>query len=231
MKLSKKWLLYLSIVSTELLANYSSFLPLPSEFAKRPIYYVYAHQLDDFSCGYNVLFNACCLEHNKVRYNKFSSKELFKKTIRNYLVTKKAKPHNASTSYWLHELAPRVLLKNFNYLILEKQKVRPLCASGIQVEYTIGTPKNVIEKMVAQAWEKKEEQLIKKLRKKLVDPCCLHFACHCKPHGVDHVVLITLVCDVYRRKSLYIFDNLNNTIAPKGEIAHYIHWMIKKFTL
>ena len=77
----------------------------------------------------------------------------------------------------------------------------------------------------------KEEQLLKKLRKKLTQASCLHFACHCKPQGIDHVVLITLVCDKYKRKSLYIFDNLNTPIVNNSSLTHYIRWILKRFIL
>ena len=156
MALYKKYilLLYLSI-SKIVTPNYTSFLPLPAEFAKRPIYYVYASQLNGFSCGYNVLYNACCLEHAKLRYNKFWDKELFKRTVQKYLVSKKAKPHQASMSTWLHELARHIGLENFNYLILENNKVRPLGEFGVTVEYIIGTPKHMLKEMVAKAWKKK----------------------------------------------------------------------------
>jgi len=131
----------------------------------------------------------------------------------------------------LYELATGLGLENFNYLIMEKQKVKPLFNKGITVEYILGTPKPVIEKMLADAWGKRENALIKKLQKKLSLPCCLHFACHVQPQGVDHVVLITIVRDNYARKSVYIFDNLNNAITPKSTVARYMQWIIKKFSI
>lgn len=40
----------------------AEFLTLPVSLNNRAVYHIKAHQIDEFCCGYNALYNACNLE-------------------------------------------------------------------------------------------------------------------------------------------------------------------------
>jgi hypothetical protein len=215
-------------------------ITLPPSLSNKPIYHVYAPQLNGFSCGYNALFNICKLENNQ-----YSNLTNFSALINDYLA-KYNQRHpvkntvSSSTDAMLYGIARRrmkldnVYCLNFN----ENNELRVAFCKPLNVTVTCaaGTPRDVVKEMLRQKSLQKARQRtrrcinILKKRFETMSQGKLHFVCRVF-ETAWHWVLVSLVKTPQGAKTIYIADNLNRPYSDQSGIVRYIKFICNAFNI
>jgi hypothetical protein len=218
--------------------SYGREISLPSTFSSRAVYYHPVEQLDRFSCGYNVLFNAANVEHICGFTNNMHEYSLFEQTVLSYLRTKGIAPKQASTNRITEHLAQRVLhLQPFYHLRFRDKKsgpVVPLFSYEISVEYPRGTPKHEVNRRLDKAFEEHEQEILARIQTYLASASkqvVVHFLCYLtSSQGNRHGILMSLIQNTTGR-GLYIFDNMNEKITAGSDASKFIEFLCTRFNV
>jgi hypothetical protein len=237
----KLLIMFINFIKNILLSSLFTFksysLPLPVSLKNRPIYYEKSDQLKDWSCGYNVLFNALNLENRFGQKNKNTEFSNFSKICINYLESLKKKSSEPSTNKMLQELAEKLNLKNFQPINLDKNnKLEATLSVSIKISYTVGLSKQEINSLLLQAKEEKNFAIIQELKTGLnnnnsKEAQFIHLVCHLSSTKQKHWVLASLVKFPTGSKELYIFDNTNSSITEFCEMKKYIDAICTTFDI
>lgn len=208
-------------------------LPLPNALSSRAIYYQRTKQLDDFSCVYNVLFNAVNFEQCCGFPNPMHKYELFECTIRPYIQKERLNPKKASYNKDTEYLARVLGLKHFYHLQRDAKtyQVHLLLTEKTSITYPRGTSEAEVERRLAQASLQKKEKVMQAIVHHLesTDNAVVHFLCYLKSfRGEPHAMLISLHQNSTGR-GLYLFDNLNKEFDTSHEVMYFIERLFKTF--
>jgi hypothetical protein len=221
--------------------NYSKFLPLPKEFANLEIFHFYSPQINHLACGYNDLFYAYSIEKylykgelDKIDQNRFFNtiKRLKYKENNNLI---KKDDFSYITNNHMLLLSKALGLKEYNYIYIEDKNIYFYISNEIRIItkrfYTKQDIENIFKNYIKGQTYNKIRYLKDKLykNKKLY---IIHFFCHIEngDNNNNHVILLTLI-QKNNRKSLYIFDNLNQIIQPNSQHYKYIKYINKNFKI
>ncbi len=215
-------------------------IPLPPSLQNKPIYHVYAPQLNGYSCGYNALFNICRLEAN--RYSNFSE---FSLLINDFLAKYNQRhsplgPLDGSSYPMMYAIARRRMkLNNVYHLSFnENNELRIAFCKGlnVRVAYAAGTPQHVVNEMLKQKFLQRSRQRTRRcinvLKKRLatMPEGKLHFLC--QVFETDwHTVLVSIVKRADGMKAVYIADNLNRPYSDQSGIVRYIKFICAAFNI
>lgn len=231
----KKFLIFLSAFFSINIGVEAKKLPLPSSFKDLPVYYEAVKQIDGWSCGYNALYNACCLEKRFGRKNPNSDLNIFKQCCMAYLRNLRQDPKAAASNKILENLATPLQLSRVHYLTFERNgKIVPLFLTSTKITYPSGTHPRIIDRLMEEAKTKRAENLIESLKRELdrhATIFMLHFLCHIQTDSQGHAVLASIVKNNKGEKSIYIFDNMNNPISQNSQMKHYIDYLCSKFDI
>lgn len=208
-------------------------LSLPLIYTNKPIYYIKAHQLDKWSCGYNVLFNACNVEQHCGRINKGANFNHFSSICGTYLNSIYKESHKASTNNILDDLSQKLKLQDNCYLHLDSyNKIEPLLKGSVKIKYYGNPSQTEIDRLFKEAIIKRNQDRINEINKMLNNNkdklYFVHFFCHVEDTSGPHVLLISLIQNKNGR-SLYIFDNLNAVITQYSQTMQYIDYIYSTF--
>ncbi len=208
---------------------------LPSSLQNKPIYYKAVKQIDDLSCGYNALYNACKLEQHFGRANKHSKLTAFKAVCFPYLREIGENPRAASSNLILSELANRVTLQKFGFLSLnEHNKIEPLLSESIQVSWQGHLSKANLDALFVAERQKQAQRFMTSLKHELAKasgPHFIHFVCQVNAKGEEHGILLSVVKNSKGALALYIHDNMNSPIEERSSIKKYIDYVCKEFNI
>jgi hypothetical protein len=229
---------YVQVICMCVLATYSSRavenLPLPRSLSSKAVYYVKTKQLNEFSCGYNALFNAANFEFHCGFTNQVYRYEAFSQKIVPYLRSQGLDPKKASYSYDIEHLAGEVLhLMPSFHLQKNKNMIELLLSGKTTVSFTEGTSRAEIDRLLQSALAKKRKQYIDFLKSylEMEREAVIHFICYVKTlKGDDHIVLLSLHQNVSGR-GLYLFDNINEQVTEVSDIRAFIEYLCVTFSI
>lgn len=208
-------------------------LPIAQGIARDlAIYHIKANQLENWSCGYNVLFNACNLENHLGFHNAYSFYSNFKRACTEFINAHKKKPEEGITNKDMATLAQRVMLKRNHYLYIDEQgKVVPFIEGKVSIMVPPNTSEDERQQLLKQEVAKKQRQVVQEIQNSIgsVGTGCVHFFCHVLSEQEGHCILITLHKNNYGLRSLYIFDNLNAAIQESPSAKYYIDYISTEF--
>jgi hypothetical protein len=227
-RLSLVGLLLLTLLPNIYTYPFDQLLPLPTSFSTMPVYYHKVQQLNNWSCGYNVLYNACKIEERYGHLNENATPSLFMKNCSVELRRRGIHDTRAALRTDIAEsLASQLGLENFHTLLIKYNKVTPLISS---VEYCPA------QQTAEQAYLERCCTLIESLKEKInkpVDdkPIFIHFLCCVQSENVPHGTLISLVKKTDGEIAIHIADSLNDPIHENSEMQHMISSVCKEFDI
>lgn len=211
-------------------------LPLPQSLAAKPITYELVKQIDGFSCGYNVLFNACNLETRFGKFNCHSNLTNFSNCVVAHLSSKGIHPAATSSGVILEPLAVLLNLQNFTYLMFHKDNPMayktPVLCGNTSFSYQLGATEEEISRLMDAAVIKRATDRFDNLALQLDAASGLffmHFGCNVVSLGTKHLVLVSIVKNANGERAMYIFDNMNQPINQDSQIMVYIDYLRNKF--
>jgi hypothetical protein len=224
--------LYISLFAS---ITYAKELPLPKSLQGKAVHFMKSYQLPHFSCGYDVLFNGCSIEHSLGIYNSCSNFNNFKTLCLNYLATKNVKTDQAASNELMAELASRCGLRQFHFFVWDAtKKVYPF-VSHVSIKYSLGSTETQIRELMKKASLKSEQAVVDNLKTHLKHSMgnlsVMHFVCCITDLAQSHYILVTLVQSAYGYRGLYVFDNMNTTIHEKSQTKQYIHYFCTTFSI
>lgn len=220
-----------------LFSTQAKFLDLPRSLSSKAVYHKETYQLDDFSCGYNVLFNACNLEKVCSFPNKFYQYPLFEKTCKKYTALNKLQPKSSASNHDIDCLA-RVYLGTQPLYVLgfnQAGDIQPLFSDPTEITHPMGISQAEIDRRLKKAIEQRSDDLFESIKDRLLKSraayyTIIHFACIVQDEDVPHVLLVSLVQN-RSGKALYIFDNLNRKISDRSPTKCYIDFLCEMFAI
>ena len=218
---------------SSLFPSHGELLPMLSEFSSRAVYHVKTSQLNDFSCGYNVLFNAANFAHYCGFSNTVHDYSVFRQKVLSYINPRRLDPLKDTFITTLDDLArniPQLQPIYQLYRIGPDATITPLIPEITTVTNTIGTRQTLTINLTEKALEARVVQEIENIKTILKQPtsAMVHFSCYVKSSGVAHVILISLLQNDTGR-GLYIFDNTNKPITQGADICRYIEYLSRTF--
>lgn len=214
MKLLSKNILVLVLFSLLSLYSKARFLPLPVAFSEKAVSHIQVRQLDEFSCGYNALFNACNVEQWFGVSSKYSIYSNFHDKVMKYLSAHKLHRQQALSTDLMQELASQLGIEVFS-VVLEPEGLKFLGNVSVSIECPIKTSSADKEKLKQQAFKAFHERKLEKIKRSLAKDqgkvTIIHFFC-CTEGEIPHVFVISLVQNKQGKRALYVCDNLNSEI-------------------
>lgn len=209
-------------------------LSLPRSLQGKPVYYDHSNQIPYWSCGYNVLYNACMLEKRFGFVQPNADLTLFKLICTPYIERLGKKSDEASSNKMLDDLAVRLRLQPFTYLYInDKGMVEYLSSDSVKISYPQGSSKAHIDRLFDQARKKLSDERMRYLKSHIhaYGNCSIaHFACKVVSRGVDHAVLMSVVKEGAQVK-LYIYDNMNANISEYSDTKQHIDFLMHEFMI
>jgi hypothetical protein len=205
---------------------------VPSSIKEKAVYHVQAHQIDDWSCGYNVLFNGCNLEHFLGRSNTYSDFRKFKQVCVDFIRQRGKQPDDGISNIDIEDLATSLGLQKVQYIVTQPpRRIVPLFDSPTCITVPENIAHREAQKLLQQAVRKREDSIWEDLHKRLKEhkDTCIHFVCHVVAKREDHCILVSLVQKGGKDRALYIFDNLNGSIKEESHIKRYIDFLCTTF--
>ncbi len=214
-------------------ARYMETIELPSSLKPYAVYYIKTKQLDTFSCGYNVLFNAANFEHWCGFSNAFHRYSIFREKVMPYLQAHGHNPIGPSDNRLLEYLAQTLRLQPLYHLTYESKhpyKVRPLISETISITYPLGISQKEIDQRLDKALKARERQELRSIQNYLAKNAynVVHFCCSSKDH--NHWILVSLHQNETGR-GLFIFDNLNDPLYYASDLLRYLEYLIDTFNI
>ena len=202
-------------------------LPLPKSLASKSIVHARVRQLNNWSCGYNALYNACALEQQAGLDNSCSNRSHFESVCSTYVRAKRLDPHGATYNATLTDLAPQLKLENLCCLTFGKQNdIIPLFDSSTRINHKQSASRAEVDRLMGQAKKQRGVSYFDTLKQKMAakDRCCLHFICNID-EGVKHWILVSVIKKSAKDVVLYICDNMNGRITDQSQIKRYIDYL------
>lgn len=222
------------LVAIQAASQDAEYLKLPPGLGSKAVFYIKSHQLNEFCCGYNVLFNGCNLEKYCDFPNRFSDYSLFKKTCMNYITHHNLKPKASVSNLTIEKLAYKHLgMQQFCSLQFdEENRIAPIFDTPTEISYIVGTSKLEIQRKLKKAVEERGTRVFEKIKQKLNMPITtteiVHFMCSIVSEGTGHALLMSIVANK-TGKGLYIFDNMNSPISHSSQTMKYIEFICNTF--
>ncbi len=209
----------------------AKYMPVPSSISSKAVYHMQAHQIDEWSCGYNALFNACNLENTLGFKNSYSNFKQFNELCTAFIRRTHKGPRDGISNMDIEKLATQCKLQNIVYLNNGGGKIAPLLNSPTTITIRADIPDYEVQRLLERAITKREQALLTELKKELEGKklYCIHFVCHVFAKGEDHCILVSLVQKDGSHRGLYIFDNMNSPIQEGSEIKRYIDFLCTTF--
>lgn len=212
-------------------------LPLPSKYASKAVHYVKVKQLDAFSCGYNVLFNAANFEHHCGFSNKAYDYSIFQNRVLPYLRSQGYSPNKTSTNEITEHLSHNVLqLQPFFHLHIKKEtkgRIVPLLVGKTHIKFPRGTSEKEVQKLLKRAVDERQQKVMNDIVVILGQKrtSVVHFLCYLNSaRGVRHGILISLFQNETGR-GLYIFDNLNESLSSHSDALKFVDYLCSFFNV
>jgi hypothetical protein len=211
----------------------ASFIPLPTSLSSKAVYHCDVEQLNDFSCRYNGLFNACNFEQCCGFQNPGYAYSFFKRICLDYTRSHGLNPRASSTTIDTETLAyDHLFLQPSAQLGEEYGRIFPYFRTNTSITYDSRTPDHEVQRMLKRAVAKKENDFIQGLCKKLdTDPrknMVIHFFCSLDLSEGRHCILVSLLQNSTGR-GLYIFDNMNMRLYENCHAMKYIDYLCSTF--
>lgn len=209
-------------------------LPLPTSLRGKPVYYEHADQID-WSCGYNVLYNACRMEKKLKFKQPYAELHVFKMACLPYIRRCGKEPQEASTNKMLIDLADILKMQPFSYLGFDSRNQNEIMYNPGKIYYTCphGASQSEREWYAQKAVKQAHTDRMKFLYEHFYSyhpQAIIHFACHVNPQGEEHVILLSVMRDGDKVK-IYIFDNMNASIDEYSQAMRYIKLIMKEFRI
>ncbi len=204
----------------------AKYFSVPKSLRNKAVYYKRSKQLDVFSCGYNVLFNAANFEHHCGFSNKAHRYTIFKKQVVPYVRGRghstQGSSYNEMTEYLAYK---RLKLQPFYHLAFKS--FRP---NGIGFSMT-----NKTHHTYPQAYSDRRSRhdgIITGIKRYLAinDHAVVHFLLYVNVGSEAHGILAT----IYKNESgrgLYLFDNLNSTMRERDDSTVLVKYICKEFNI
>jgi hypothetical protein len=203
--------------------------PLPKSLDNVPVYYHKTQQINNWSCCYNVLYNACKLEDSYGRANKHANFSQFSNTCLPQLAKHGIHNTRAGLAASIGEsLGHNLRLQNICTLQAHSNKITPFIRS---IHYN---PKH---QTAQQAYAQKGNELIADLKHKIDSaptgqPYFIHFICSItSSNGVPHAALASVVKHANGQKEIHITDNMNDPIREKSQMNRIIDYICHEFDI
>lgn len=211
--------------------NTADLLPLPKSIVSRAVYHVKTHQINDFCCGYNCLYNACNLETACGIANHYSIYGIFKDACMRYLKSEKIDPMANVYNTTLRTLSRQILgLQQQCFMIHD-----PQYPQGFRMEFrecTKGTGRDHHEALRACIQKDSERTIdaLTKIRDRLNKSRQPYEVVHFIFCADSHAVLISVVQNVTGR-GLYVFDNMNYMIYEGSKTKLFLDYLCAFFSI
>ncbi len=212
----------------------AEYLKLPNSVRSHAVYYLNSKQLNKYSCGYNVLFNAANLEHSCGFLNPAHKYQVFDQRVMPYLRDFCIDPKSASSNEMVEYLAKQKLfLQPLFYLYCLENRVKPFISNTVSISYPVGTPQHEIDRRMAQEWRSRRNQEVQKVKQHLQDNpyTVVHFACFVKDQDAGHHAILISLHQNESGRGLFIFDNMNSTIYESSDITSFIQYLIDTYNI
>lgn len=216
----------------------AEFLSLPQKFSHKAVFHIKAHQLNDFCCGYNALYNACNFEKLCELHQPFSEYAQFKKLCMNYAMPLNIDPKDAVSNATLDILASDEFLNMqqvCNVHFNDMNQIVPFLTRDVVVTHDSRMSEREVKRLMRQERARCEQEEFRKIKNKLDSSTrrceIVHFICFIDVvKETGHAVLISLLHNKFGR-ALYIFDNVNAKIDERSETKLFIDFLCNTFAI
>lgn len=208
----------------------AEFLPLPPSLANKAVYHIKAHQIDEFCCGYNALFNACNFEKCCGLPNRFSDYGQFRDICLKVLTQIGKSPTESVNNPTLDLLAEQCLGMQMlcNLAFNKENKIEHLFSTKTRISYMVGTPESEVKKKMKLAIEKRGQDQLMSIKNKLSKSTAacemVHFICHIQVNSRGHGILLSLVQNKSGR-GLFLWDNMNLRVDERSQAKQFIDYL------
>lgn len=212
----------------------ANIIELPKSLEGKSVYHIKSWQLNDWSCGYNVLFNACNLEKIFTKNNNSHDYDIFSKKVLEYLKIKNKNPKGSASNKMLDRLSEILGLEKYQFLVIKDQKIKPIFSTSTKITFYHGTTQDQINALMQQAIEKREKDCIVDLKNYINKPKdlkFLHLFCQIKDQSINHLVLMSVIENRNKIRSLFIFDNVNLLVKENSQLKKYIDFICAEFKI
>lgn len=209
----------------------NKYLPLPASVAGQHVHYLRVKQIPKWSCGYNALYNACCIEDYIGLPNSNTELTSFSAVCLPYIQAHGHGPMQGSSNKTLEKLAPKLGLQQLACLHMRNNTIESLIPVWYRFSYSDSPERQT--QIIEHTKQTKYQNYINKLVKdfeQAQQPCCVHFICNISTARGRHWVLVSVVKDRDGNKALYICDNMNSPITEHSQMKQYISYLYKLFS-
>lgn len=211
-------------------------LNLPASLGGRAVFHMRADQLQEFCCGYNVLFNGCNIESTCGIPNRFSDYGNFRQACFDYIRPRAIKPLAAVYGIVVESLAEHFLnMQQTCALVFDgDNKIIPLTYGSTMIFVPHDATKAEIDHLHSIERIRLRAEKIAKIWTKLANstaPCdIVHFFCYNSIGKDGHFLLATLVQNPTGR-GLYIYDNTNRPITEDTQSERLLLYICDTFNI
>jgi len=214
----------------------NKYLPLPASLADKPVQYLRVKQIPNWSCGYNALYNACCVEQFIGQPNKHTQLEYFNNICQPYTYNHNKKPMGSSSNRTLEALASQLNLQKLTCLAIENDHtIKPLIRNvRFNYEFLHNDSPQIREYKADRALKAKLQGYLNKLAQDFNNApqsSCMHFICNIDTARGKHWVLVSITKNSKGERLLYVCDNMNSPITEHSQMKRYITYLHKLFNL
>lgn len=229
--------LFLNIALSAHDLSTGSYIALPSSLSKKSnITHIKVKQIPYWSCGYNVLYNACMIENTFGRGSKYSNLKLFMQRCFSYIKQNLLNTQESTSNKDIEELAKKLDLKHMCYLTTRKRIIMPMPSHKITVYCDYNTSPQEREFLFDQEFQRRGKEYMQAYKDIFINTprgksVCLHFCCQVYSQGEAHAILVSLVKNIQGKNSIYIADNLNEPLKQGCDAHRYVTYLINFFNL
>ncbi len=214
---------------------FAEYIRVPESVRSHAVHYIRTKQLDKFSCGYNVLFNAANFETTLGFENPAHKYPVFEQRIIPYLQQKGFHPRGGTTNETIGLLAKKITLQplyNLGSDDISLLGIAPMISGTVSISYTKGCPEREIQRRLDDAFRAKQDTQIHQVKEYLRthDYAVVHFSCFVDDFDEGHAILVSLHQNESGR-GLFVFDNINATMKESSQIMRYIEYLIYTFDI
>lgn len=232
----KKLLCYTGIAATLVGSSIAAeLMQVPDSIGSHAVYYVRTKQLDAFSCGYNVLFNAANFETTLGFENSAHRYSVFEQYVMPYVREHNRNPRGDSTSEMMDHLSRLLNLQSFYTLVPHESSIlgiAPVWLGEISISFPIGSSEAEIQRRFDEKFMRIQDAQIRDIKTLLRTEgyAVVHFSCYVDEFDDGHAILVSLHQNESGR-GLFVFDNMNAPLRDSSQIMRYLEYLIYTFDI
>lgn len=210
-------------------------IQVPKSLDAYAVFHVKVKQLNEFSCGYNAIFNAANVQQWCGYANYMSDFSRFRQACFDFTSAHGLKRKAALNNKRIEDLARQMGIPSIAIFHLdERRAVAPLLSKEVYVTFRSGTPESEIRHLLENEYKRQQTAYVNSLKTDLGGstsfPYIQHIVCIVYVNGVSHGILASVIKNS-TGCGLYIFDNTNRLISEGSEIRKCIAFLIETFSV